>query len=182
VAGLRNEAWGETPGPRVQQLMLDEAATQAILVTARKDCSKTSCKLGLFWSVEDRFKRSKWMDYYGDPKALAFRFLQRERRPVAGQGGAGGKPGTGGGKPGTGGGKPGTGGGVTPTGGGALTACTLNSQCGMEERCIDGRCRRPEPITRKWWFWTVVGAVVAGAAVAIVVPVATADHPVIEVR
>ncbi|MFO0596959.1 MAG: tetratricopeptide repeat protein [Myxococcaceae bacterium] len=35
----------------------------------------------------------------------------------------------------------------------------------------------PEPVTTKWWFWTGLGVIAAGAATGIAVGVATAPHP-----
>jgi len=166
LAGLRDEAWSDTVGANVQALALEEAAARVMLVTDRKDCRKKSCELGIFWSLDDNWKRKKWITYYGDARRVAFSFLKKKRR----KGLKTAKK------------KPPPPSGISALGGLGLRACTLNSQCGRGERCQDGRCVKPTPVTRKWWFWTIVGAAVVGVTTAIVVPVATSSHPVIDVQ
>ena len=50
--------------------------------------------------------------------------------------------------------------------------CEDDDDCGSNERCVNGRCaaRGPAvtPIYKKWWFWTIVGAVVVGGTVGII--------------
>lgn len=61
--------------------------------------------------------------------------------------------------------------------------CMLDSQCPTGQSCKSGICKSEgSSIFKKWWFWTIVGVGVAGAATAIIVPLASPDNPVIEVK
>ena len=40
-----------------------------------------------------------------------------------------------------------------------------------------GQGQHPSGITRKWWFWTIVGAVVAGTTIGIVVGTLPDEQP-----
>jgi hypothetical protein len=53
--------------------------------------------------------------------------------------------------------------------GGSLTRCQADDECeGEDEVCREGRCVIIQTggtrIWEQWWFWTVLGVVVAGAA------------------
>jgi hypothetical protein len=49
----------------------------------------------------------------------------------------------------------------------ARGTCTSDSDCSGGKRCQQERCvtpAGPKPVYKKWWFWTIIGAVVAGGA------------------
>ena len=155
---LRKETRRKAPGRAVQQVALERAAAQIILVTAQEPCSAARCQMGIFWTKDDRWYRRKQLIFAGKGKPVAVAFLKKKKKPIGPVGG------------------------ITPIGGSGLRACTNNTQCGFKERCVDGRCRKPQSVTRKWWFWTIIGAAVVGTVVAISVPLASPDNPVIEVK
>ena len=64
----------------------------------------------------------------------------------------------------------------------AVKTCTQNADCPLDQHCSGGMCRRKSTITRKWWFWTLIGLTAAGVATAIAVPLSLPDTPVIKVR
>ncbi len=50
--------------------------------------------------------------------------------------------------------------------------CRRDAECGAKRACSDGRCVGPgggAPVYKKWWFWTIIGAVVVGGTVGAVV-------------
>jgi hypothetical protein len=57
--------------------------------------------------------------------------------------------------------------------GAVASGCQSSSECVAGEACSSGRCvagaSGSTPIYRRWWFWTAIGAVAAGATVGLVV-------------
>jgi hypothetical protein len=53
-----------------------------------------------------------------------------------------------------------------------VAGCEDDEDCASNETCADGRCVErvagATPIYKKWWFWTIVGAVVVGGTVGII--------------
>jgi hypothetical protein len=156
LKSLRQETAEEVPGQGVQQLALENVATEVILIVAGQGCTETRCPLGLYWSKDDKWIRKVGGTYAGNVPAAVDQLL-------------------------TGAGLPPVHLVVAPTGVSGQ-ACTLDSQCAMKEKCRSGRCVYERPVTRTWWFWTIVGAVAVGTTLAIAIPVATRQGPVLEVR
>jgi hypothetical protein len=58
-------------------------------------------------------------------------------------------------------------GGIAPPPGG----CGTDADCTGDQTCANGRCvasTGPTPIYKKWWFWTIIGAAVAGGTVGVI--------------
>jgi hypothetical protein len=169
-AQLRRESREQEPGTAVNQVALDLGASELIMVKGRKGCTEDLCKVRMYRSKDASWLRKRNGVFKGKGTPVARLILKKKRprrRRVAAKAKAKPPPRVPAGVPLIG--PPGT--------------CSLDSQCGLKEVCRNYKCvKPPTPITRKWWFWTLVGAVVAGATVAIVVPVTRPDAPVIEVQ
>lgn len=157
IIQLRSELPGAEPGTLTNQVSLELGLTQLILVGADKGCSAERCPMQIRWARDGRWYRSKRGVYKGDTRRVVAAILRRKVRrravpPPALQLTTGERP------------------------------CTLDSQCRFKETCVNGRCTSVTPFYKKWWFWTLVGAAVAGATVAIVVPLTRPDGPVINVQ
>jgi hypothetical protein len=154
---LRQETAEAVPGQAVQQLALENVATEVILVVAGQGCVESRCPIGLYWAKDDKWVRKVGVVHAGDVQATVEQLLAGE--------------------------------GLPPLEGVAASAnrrtekgCTLNRDCGIKEKCVAGRCVEDQPVTRTWWFWTIVGGVAAGVVLAIAIPVATRQGPILEVR
>jgi hypothetical protein len=159
IIQLRSELPGPEPGTLTNQVSLELGLTQLILVGAGEGCTAERCPMQIRWARDGRWYRSKRGVYKGDTRRVVASVIGRRRvarrravPPPALQLAAGVRP------------------------------CTLDSQCRFKETCVDGRCTSVTPFYKKWWFWTLVGAAVAGATVAIVVPLTRPDGPVIDVQ
>lgn len=168
---LRQESLGEEPGTSTNQMALDSGASEVILVKGLKGCTEATCKVRMYWAKDAAWKRRRMGTFKGKGAPVA-RLLIKKRQSVGRRIVSATQP------PRVPAKVPA---GITPIG--PPGSCTLDNQCGFKEVCDNGRCVKPAtPITKKWWFWTLVGAAVAGATVAIVVPVTRPDAPVIEVQ
>jgi hypothetical protein len=172
MARLREEAGGAEPGPTFSQAVLDLAADELILLTANKSCRPAEpggpasagkggagCVIRTAWFKEGRWHRRRQAPYAGQPGATAAVLSGARLETPTPQ--------------------------VAPppvviTDG--PRACTLDSQCLMNERCQNGRCVKPKSVTRTWWFWSLVGAATVGVTLAIVLPLTRPEGPTIEVR
>jgi hypothetical protein len=155
---LRDEVQAAEPGPATNQVATDTEASQVILVAAGKACTETRCDVLLRWSKEGRWFRRIQAPYSGQAETTAAALLGVKppaRVPVVG-------PVV-----------------VTPPAG---AACTFDGQCSVSEKCRGGYCVRVTPVTRRWWFWTLIGVGVTGITLAVVLPLTRAGQPIIEVR
>ncbi len=169
---LRQESREEEPGTSTNQMALDSGASEVILVKGLKGCTEATCKVRMYWAKDAAWKRRRKGTFKGKGAPVARLLIKKKRRSV-GRRIISATP-----TPRVPAKVPA---GITPIG--PPGSCTLDNQCRFKEVCDNGRCVKPAtPITKKWWFWTLVGAAVAGATVAIVVPVTRPDAPVIEVQ
>jgi hypothetical protein len=160
---LRSEAADEEPGATLNQVALNVAATQVILLTSGQGCTPERCRITMGWSKEAKWYRQGQTVYTGDARRAALALVGKRKQPaVAGQ---------------------------TPTNPAiprvlppGVRSCNLDSDCGFREQCVRGQCKSVTPFYQKWWFWTLVGVGVAGATVGIVVPLTRPDAPVISVE
>lgn len=60
--------------------------------------------------------------------------------------------------------------------------CIVDQNCPTNTRCINNSCTTPTPLTHRWWFWTAIGATVAGAAAGIAIAFTRPEQPIIEVK
>lgn len=165
AAQLRAEARAAEPGTMVNQMILDQGASEVILVTAKKGCTELSCRVVMRWAKDGSWIRRRHGTFRGKAAPVAGLLVKRRRpraragvQPVRARVPAGVSP-------------------ILPA------TCSLDNQCGFNQVCRNGKCVTPsKPVTKKWWFWTLVGVAVAGATVAIVVPVTRPGPPVIEVK
>jgi hypothetical protein len=163
---LRDEATEEEPGGSLSQVALDAGATETILLTSNKACKPTRCRITACWVKEGRWKQRRRGVFNGaNAKKLATTLLGRPRLGVTSPT----QP------------KPATFAAVQQADEG-YRPCDLDSQCGINEKCVGGRCQAPSSIARKWWFWTLIGVGVAAASVAIVLPLTRPEAPVINVE
>ena len=154
---LRRDTRADTPGRAIQQVALERAAAQIIIVTANsRGCTMKRCEVGLHWTRDDLWHRRKRVVYTGDARAVALAFLKKK--------------------------KPKGHGGITAIAPVGPRTCITDRQCRFKEKCVAGHCKKTASVTRKWWFWTIIGAVVVGTTVAIAVPLSSPDNPVIEVK
>ncbi len=158
-AKLREEGKAQEPGTAVSQVLLDLGADELVLLNPGKGCTPARCTVHLHWAKEGRWDRNRKATFSGQPEQTVADLLgvklevaQPPERPKG-----------------------------DPTVS-SERACTLDSQCFMNERCKNGRCVLPRPVTRTWWFWTLMGVGVAGITLAIVLPLTGPARPVIEVR
>jgi hypothetical protein len=166
VAQLRAEARAKEPGTVVNQMVLDQGASEIILVSAKKGCTELNCNVVMRWAKDGSWIRRRRGTFRGKAAPVAGLLVKRRRQTRAS---AGGRPV-----------RARVPAGVSPI---LPATCSLDSQCAFNQVCRDGKCVTPsKPITKKWWFWTLVGVAVAGATVAIVVPVTQPGPPVIEVK
>ena len=156
LSELRRQVREATPGRAIQQVALERAAAQIIVVTAGKGCNKDRCKVGIYWTKDDLWHRRKRIVFTGNAKAVAKAYLKK-KKPVGH-------------------------GGITPIGPVGPRGCKQDRECGYKEQCVAGSCRKIVPVTRKWWFWTIIGAALVATTVAIAVPLSSPDNPVIEVK
>ena len=167
VAQLRAEAAGKEPGDAIKKLTLEQAAIHVALVGAEKGCSEKKCTITVSWAEEDTWRKKSRGLLQGDLSALALKLIPKVKlrtdlldepdEPIKKKK----KPA------------------VSPL---TVSQCITDSQCSSREKCEAGRCMKYTPVTRKWWFWTIVGAVAVGAVVGIAVPLSLPDSPVIEVQ
>ena len=50
--------------------------------------------------------------------------------------------------------------------------CSRSAECTSGKQCLNGKCiaqGSSAPVYKKWWFWTIVGAVVVGGTVGVIV-------------
>jgi hypothetical protein len=168
---LRQESRGEEPGTTTNQMALDSGASEVILVKGLKGCTEARCRVRMYWAKDAAWKRRRKGTFKGKGAPVA-RLLIKKRKTVVRRIVSATPP------PRVPARVPA---GITPIG--PPGTCTLDNECGFKEVCNNSRCGKPStPITKKWWFWTLVGAAVAGASVAIIVPVTRPDAPVIEVQ
>jgi len=153
---LRSQVREEIPGRAIQQVALERAAAQIILVTAGKGCSAKRCKVGIYWTKDDLWHRRKRVVFTGSAKAVAKAFLKK-KKPVGH-------------------------GGITAIGPVGPRGCKADRECGFKETCVAGRCKKIQPLSRKWWLWTIIGGAVVVTTIAIAVPLSSPDNPVIEVK
>ena len=156
LSELRRQVRAETPGRAIQQVALERAAAQIIVVTGGKGCNKDRCKVGIYWTKDDLWHRRKRIVFTGNARAVAKAYLKK-KKPVGH-------------------------GGITPIGPAGPQGCKQDRECGYKEQCVAGRCKKIVPVSRKWWFWTIIGAAVVATTVAIAVPLSSPDNPVIEVK
>jgi len=183
LVALRKEAAAGKPGPVMQRLALQRAVTQVIVVSAEQGCTPKRCPVKLSWAREDKWSRRKEAVLVNeDPRPLAKAFVPPPRKPRATAMGA--KLGKGKGRPFSAAGSldPFAVGSANVLGRGSERSCKRDLECGVKETCEEGRCRRVTPVTRRWWFWTLVGVAVVGATVGIAVPLSQPHNPVIELR
>ena len=155
IPKLREEATGSEPGATINQAGLDLGVRQLILITAGADCSSDRCPMELHWVKKAKWARRTKATYTGRADRVAALLLGLSlETPSSGPTLAGGAGGT----------------------------CTADSQCAAKHRCTDGRCTEIKPLTRTWWFWSLVGVATVGATLAIVLPLTSGERPVIEVR
>ncbi|MCK5799533.1 MAG: hypothetical protein KAI47_20220 [Deltaproteobacteria bacterium] len=160
LRALRLEA-ASVPGIATTTATTDFETDDVLLVTAKEDCTRAHCAARLRWAHGKSWKLKKDIVVKGnqtkEAAKLALTVVERRRQPS-----------------------------LVPTPGDGTAKgerrCMLDSQCYNRERCRGGICKKITPITSKWWFWTLIGAGVAGVATAIAVPLAIPSHPVIEVR
>lgn len=167
MTALREEASGEEPGSTLSQVALDAGATETILLTSAKSCRSTRCRITARWVREGRWWQRRTGVFTGaNAEALATALVGRRLPLVASPAAP----------------KPAPYAPVPPPVDRGYRACDLDSQCGINEKCVGGRCQAPSSIARKWWFWTLIGAGVAAVSVAIVVPLTRPEAPVINVE
>jgi hypothetical protein len=155
---LRAEVSAAEPGPATNQVATDTEASQVILVGAGKGCTEQRCYVFLRWAKEGTWLRRTHALYSGQAETTAATLMgvaPPKQVPVVG-------PVV-----------------VTPPTG---TACTFDGQCSVNEKCRGGYCARVTPVTRKWWFWTLIGVGVVGVTLAVALPLAGSNQPIIEVR
>ena len=170
VGQLRVEAAAKEPGAVVQKLTLEQAAIHVAVVGAKEGCNATRCTINVSWAEEDTWRQKKSALLKGDLHELALKLIPKVklRTDLLDEGDED-KPK----KPK----KP-----KKPMNPLLVSACITSSQCAAHHRCENGRCIKFTSVTRKWWFWTIVGAVAVGAVVGIAVPLGMPDNPVIEVQ
>lgn len=168
VGQLRAEGEAKEPGDAIRKLTLEQAAIHVALVGATKGCDATKCTISVSWAEEDTWRQKKKALLKGDLHELALKLIPKVklRTDLLDEGDED-KPKKKKKKP------------MTPL---EVSACITSSQCAAHHRCENGRCTKFVPVTRKWWFWTIVGAVAVGAVVGIAVPLGMPDNPVIEVQ
>jgi hypothetical protein len=157
---LRQEVKAPEPGPATNQAVVDFGADEVVVVAGGVGCAGqgSRCPVELHWSREARWvKHRKAEHVVGRADDTAAVLLGQPLKTI-----------------------------VTPPPGNdpplVERACTFDSDCGVKERCRSGRCAMLRPVTRTWWFWTLVGVGVAGITAAIVVPLTGPARPMIEVR
>ncbi len=162
MISLREEAIGPAPGAAVNQAILDFMAPQIVLLTSDQTCQPRSCLIRLHWAKDGKWRRQSKASYQGKASVTSAQLLGLKgiNTAVASNSQVNSEA-------------------LLPTNG---QSCTLDSQCALNKKCRDGQCVELTPTTHKWWFWTLVGAAVAGATVAIVLPLTRPDNPVIEVK
>ena len=153
---LRHQVRETVPGRAIQQVALERAAAQIIVVTAGKSCNMKRCKVGIYWTKDDLWHRRKRIVLTGSAKAVAVAYLKK-KQPVGH-------------------------GGITPIGPVGPRGCKADRECGFKEQCVGGRCKKIVPLSRKWWLWTIIGTAVVATTIAIAVPLSSPDNPVIEVK
>ena len=153
---LRRQVREATPGRAIQQVALERAAAQIIVVTAARGCTATRCKVGIYWTKDDLWHRRKAVIFTGDARAVARAYLKKK--------------------------KPKGHGGITSINPIGPRGCKLDRECGYKEQCKAGRCQKIVSLSRKWWLWAIVGTAVVAITIAIAVPLSSPDNPVIEVR
>jgi len=167
VGQLRAEASAKEPGDAVKKLTLEQAAIHVAIVGAKKGCSEKKCVITVSWAEEDTWRKKSRGLMKGDLAKLALKLIPKvklrtdlldepDEPPPKKK-----KPA------------------VTPL---EVAQCISDSQCSSREICEAGRCVKFTPVTKKWWFWTIVGAVAVGAVVGIAVPLSMPETPVIEVQ
>lgn len=161
MISLREEANGPSPGAAFNQAVLDFMSPQIVLLTSDVTCRPRSCLIRLHWAKDGKWRRQAKARYEGRASVTSAQLLGIKGSGKVVAKNAQVNPL------------------LIPTSG---QSCTLDSQCALNKKCRDGQCTEITPTTHKWWFWTLVGAAVAGATVAIVLPLTRPDNPVIEVK
>jgi hypothetical protein len=160
ILAMSKEARQQAPGPATSQAIVDEDVDSVILVASGKPCTSTRCPVMFRWA-----KGAKWIKggegvLKGASLAnkLAASWLVKKalvsNKIKQPQKAVGSN----------------------------LKECRDHAQCFSGQRCVRGYCRKVTSLTQKWWFWTLIGVAIAGAATAIVVPLTLPPRPVIEVR
>jgi len=176
IGQLRKDAKGKDPGDTIKKLALEQASIHVVLVGATRGCKPDKCTISVAWAEEDVWKLKKKARLKGDVKKVALSLMpelklratqpdEDEQQEIARQKAEKEKKRR----------KLA----ATPL---TVSQCITNSQCPARHKCEAGRCVKHVPVTKKWWFWTIVGAAVVGATVGIAVPLSMPDSPVIEVR
>jgi hypothetical protein len=152
---LRLEAAATAPGNAVSSARSLFSADEVVLVAAASSCSVGRCPIQLRWAQGSSWKAQTDVIHRNDARQSAEDLLR-------------------------------SGGPTPPTGlggvGSGINVCTLHSQCPKKHRCINNRCVQSSPLSEKWWFWTIVGVVAAGAATGLAVGLTRPERPIIEIR
>jgi len=161
LARMREEVKASEPGPATNQAVVDFSADEAVVVTGGEGCAAqgSRCTIELHFAKEARWTLHKKAEHtVGRADGTAAALLgQPVSKTVV----------------------------TPPPTSPPLTgerSCNFDSECGVKERCRNGRCVVLRRVTRTWWFWTLVGVGVAGITAAIVVPLTQPPRPTIEVR
>lgn len=166
LTDVRRSTTAEAPNAAVAQASKQLGSKDLIFVGAvEPDCPPTRCAITMHWASDGRWVGVAQSVYSGHPDTVANSLLVKASVPAAGDRPADGFVAGG------------------PPQGDQARSCVSDGDCGAHQRCADGRCARIVPLTRKWWFWTLVGVAAGGVAASIAVPLATAQGaPVIEIR
>jgi hypothetical protein len=155
---LREATSQPTPPPELAATAREAGAQQILLVSALAPCEAARCRILINWAAERRWLRRGEALFAGDPAATASQLLGA-RAPTPSMAGAMGRQ---------------------PIA--VERSCRSDSDCVHGQECEEGRCQRTSSVASKWWFWTIVGVVAAGAAAGVAVPLLLPDAPVIEVK
>ncbi|MBW2732903.1 MAG: hypothetical protein JRH20_10970 [Deltaproteobacteria bacterium] len=147
------------PGPSTLLLATDHGAAEVLVVGAGASCGPSRCPVKMRWARAGSWIQSRNINSTDGPPVVARRLLKTDDDDGA----------------------------TEPRSAGLFPIdnalqCRDDVQCLSEQRCINGRCEAAVSVTRKWWFWTIIGVVAAGAGATTAILLTRPENPVLEVR
>ena len=163
IAALAAETSAEAPGATSAAVAQAAQVDEVIIVASKGRCRAKNCPLSMHWARDGKWFSAATGTYIGNAAELASSWAAAgaQLARAAPTPAAGSQPAQ------------------PPT---AVPECKDDGACFPNGRCVGGRCKRNVPLTKKWWFWALVGVGATAAGAAIIIPLATASTPVIEVR